>query len=50
MIPVAKVKKPKRFEAEVQTPGNQWLKANPHAKRPKALWGPYTKDLSEGFA
>lgn len=50
MIPVAKVKKPKRFDAEVQTPGNQWLKANPHAKRPKALWGPYTKDLSDGFA
>ena len=50
MIPVAKVKKPQRFDAEVQTPGNQWLKANPHAKRPKSLWVPFTKDLSDGFA
>ena len=50
MIPVAKVKKPKRFDAEVSTPGSQWLKANPHAQRPRALWVPYTKDLSDGFS
>lgn len=50
MIPVAKVKKPKDFDAKVKTPGNQWLKDNPHAKRPKALWDAYTKDLCDGFS
>lgn len=50
MIPVAKVKKPKNFDAEVKTPGNQWLKDNPQATRPKALWAAYTPHLSDGFA
>lgn len=50
MIPVAKVKKPKNFDAEVKTPGNQWLKDNPKVTRPKALWAAYTPHLSDGFA
>lgn len=49
-MPVAKAKKPAKFDAEVKTPGNRWLKANPGAKRPKALWEPYTAKLSAGFA
>jgi len=49
MIPVAKVKKPKDFDTKVKTPGNQWLKDNPKATRPKALWMHYTSALSEGF-
>lgn len=49
MIPVAKVKKPKDFDATVKVPGDQWLKDNPKVKRPKALWAPYTKTLADGF-
>lgn len=49
MIPVAKVRKPRGFDAQVKTPGDAWLAANPKAKRPKALWAPYTPDLSAGF-
>ena len=50
MIKVAKVRKPKGFDAKVKKPGDLWLQANPGAKRPKALWEPYTKTLSEGYA
>ena len=49
MIPVAKVRKPRGFDAKVKTPGDAWLAANPQAKRPKALWAPYTAELSDGF-
>jgi hypothetical protein len=49
MIPVPKLKKPKDFDERVKTPGDQWLKANPKAKRPKPLWLPYTKTLASGF-
>lgn len=50
MIAVAKVKKPKDFDATVKVPGDQWLKDNATAKRPKALWAPYTKTLAVGFS
>ena len=50
MIPVAKVKKPKNFDKEVKTPGAAWLSNNPAVARPKALWAPFTSDLSAGFA
>ncbi len=50
MIPVAKVKKPKDFDAKVKVPGDQWLKDNSNAKRPKALWAPYTKTLATAFS
>ena len=49
MIPVAKVKKPSGFDTKVKTPGTAWLAANPRAKRPNALWEPYTAALSDGF-
>lgn len=49
MIGVAMVKKPTGFDAKVKTPGDLWLKANPGAKRPKALWEPYTPTLSEAY-
>lgn len=50
MIPVTKVKKPKEFNEKVKVPGHAWLNANPTAKRPKALWAPYTATLSDGFS
>lgn len=49
MIRVAKVKKPADFDAKVKSPGELWLQANPGAKRPKALWEPYTATLSEAY-
>lgn len=50
MIPVAKVKKPRGFDAKVKKPGDAWLVSNPTATRPLALWAPYTSKLGEGFA
>lgn len=49
MIPVAKVKKPRGFDAKVKVPGDAWLVKNPTAKRPPALWASYTAPLAEGF-
>ena len=50
MIPVARVKKPRGFDAEVKVPGDAWLAINPAAARPPALWAPYTARLSEAFS
>lgn len=50
MIPVAKVKKPRDFDAKVRVPGTAWLDKNPTAKRPPPLWGPYTASLADGFS
>jgi hypothetical protein len=49
VIRVPKVKKPAGFDAKVKTPGDAWLNANPNAKRPKALWEPYTSTLSHAY-
>lgn len=49
MIRVQKVKKPTGFDTKVKVPGNLWLNANPTAKRPKALWEPYTVMLSKAY-
>jgi hypothetical protein len=49
VIRVAKVRKPADFDANVKAPGDQWLKTNPGAKRPKALWEPYTATLSKAY-
>ena len=49
MIPVARMKKPRGFDAQVKVPGTAWLAKDPTAKRPPALWGPYTVSLAEGF-
>lgn len=50
MIPVRRVPKPRGFDAAVKSPGAKWLKDNPGAKRPKALWSKYSGDLAEGFS
>lgn len=50
MIPVAKVPKPRGFDAKVKGPGDAWLARQLTAQRPPALWAPYTPALSEGFA
>jgi hypothetical protein len=50
MIPVARVKKPRGFDAKVKIPGDAWLADNPAAVRPPALWAPYTSRLSEAFS
>ena len=49
MIRVPKLPEPGDFDAEVRRPGTRWLQANPNAKRPRALWTPYTPVLQEGY-
>lgn len=49
MIRAPKVPEPEDFDAKVRGPGNQWLAANPNAKRPRALWTPYTPVLQSGY-
>ncbi len=49
VIPVARVRKPLGFDKNVKSPGNQWLRDHPDAKRPKAFWERYTPDLARGF-
>lgn len=49
MIPVAKVRKPRGFDANVKAPGATWLASHPNAKRPKDLWSPYRHVLAHGF-
>lgn len=49
MIPVAKVARPSGY-ASIKTGGDNWLRANPTAKRPKDLWSPFLPELAEGFA
>lgn len=49
MIPVARVREPKDFDARVRQPGNKWLQANSKARRPKDRWSPYLSRLARGF-
>jgi len=49
MIPVAKVAKPRGYDAVKQS-GDAWLCANPNAKRPKDLWSPCLSHLADGFS
>ncbi|MBP9203714.1 MAG: hypothetical protein KBG28_07115 [Kofleriaceae bacterium] len=49
MIPVAKVARPSGY-ANIKAGGDNWLRANPKAKRPKDLWSPFLPELAEGFA
>lgn len=49
MIPVARVLKPAGYD-KIKAGGDAWLKANPAARRPKALWSPFLPELAEGFA
>lgn len=47
MIPVAKVPKPRNFDAEAKVPGDAWLSANPPPKRPKDYWSPFLSVLGD---
>ena len=49
MIRVEPLPEPLNFEADVRSPGNEWLRNNPGAKRPPALWLKYISDLADGF-
>lgn len=48
MIPVARPKEPKRFDAACRAPGLAWLKKNPK-EPPKDLWSPFEEDLRTAF-
>lgn len=50
MIAVTPVREPKTFGTTARTPGGNWLKAHPNAKRPKDLWSPHLAALASGFA
>jgi hypothetical protein len=49
MIRAPQVPEPDEFGAQAKRPGNAWLAANPIAKRPKALWLPFTHVLAAGY-
>jgi hypothetical protein len=49
MIRAPRLPEPEDFDAEVRQPGKRWLAANPSAKRPRALWTPYTPVLAAGY-
>lgn len=49
MIPVAAAAEPDEFDARCRQPGRRWQRANPAAKRPKALRAPFIADLADGF-
>lgn len=50
MIPVPKPHKPKTFDRDCSTPGNQWLAANPISKKFPAHWIKFQPHLEKGFA
>lgn len=49
MIPVVRPTEPVRFDAECRQPGQRWQRANASAKRPRALWAPFTAELADAF-
>ena len=49
MIRAPRLPEPVDFDAEVRRPGTRWLAVNPNAKRPRALWTPYTPVLEAGY-
>lgn len=49
MIRAPRLPEPRDFDVKVRRPGAQWLAANPGAKRPRALWTPYTSVLADGY-
>jgi len=50
MIPVPKPRKPRNFDRDCRTPGNQWLAANPKAKNLPAYWTRFQPKLEAGFS
>ncbi|MCC6562464.1 MAG: hypothetical protein IT478_13985 [Xanthomonadales bacterium] len=49
MIRAPRIPEPTNFDVRVRRPGKKWLVANPTAKRPRALWAPYTPTLQAGY-
>lgn len=49
MIRAPRLPEPTNFDVRVRRPGKKWLVANPTAKRPRALWAPYTPTLQAGY-
>jgi hypothetical protein len=49
MIRAPRLPEPADFDVDVRRPGTKWLAANPAARRPKALWTPYTPTLETGY-
>ena len=49
MIPARRATEPKDFETKVRSIGNKWLRTHPDAKRPPALWIPFTPDLERAY-
>lgn len=49
MIRAPRLPEPADFDTKVRRPGARWLSVHPHAKRPKALWTPYTPTLADGY-
>lgn len=49
MILVSKIRKPKKFKADCETPGKAWLAANPNSKKFPSYWRKFQPQLAEGF-
>ncbi|MCE3002383.1 MAG: hypothetical protein LW860_06730 [Xanthomonadaceae bacterium] len=49
MIRAPRLPEPADFDTKVRRPGARWLSEHPQAKRPKALWTPYTPTLADGY-
>lgn len=49
MIPVSKIRKPKKFKDDCETPGNTWLAANPTSKKFPDHWRKFQPPLAKGF-
>ena len=48
LIRFERVPEPAGFAEEARVPGNAWLDANPHRRRPKDLWTPFKGALAQG--
>lgn len=49
MVRVERVPEPEVFDEQVRRPGNEWLRSNPTASRPRDYWSPFRPYLAEGF-
>jgi len=50
MIPVPRPRRPRNFNRDCLNPGNQWLAANPTAKKFRAFWTKFQPELEKGFS
>ena len=49
MIPVSKIRKPRKFKDDCETPGKKWERENPDSDKFPPLWRKFQPDLAEGF-